>query len=125
MQTVTSAVLAPSGIRQLPGHNLVPGLLLTGTIGATAFEFRSVSGITALSPLIIAIVLGLALRNTVGTPATFKSGVVFSMRRVLRFAIMLLGLQLSLSQVVEVRSAGLGIIAATLAGTLMFTVWLG
>jgi len=125
MQTLTSAVLAPSSIRRLPGHSFVPGLLLTATIGATAFELRSVSGITALSPLIIAIVLGLAFRNTVGTPAAFKPGVVFSMRRVLRFAIILLGLQLSLSQVVEVGTAGLGIIAATLAGTLMFTVWLG
>jgi uncharacterized integral membrane protein (TIGR00698 family) len=47
------------------------------------------------------------------------------MRRVLRFAIILLGLQLSLAQVVEVGAAGLGIIAFTLGGTFLFTVWLG
>jgi uncharacterized integral membrane protein (TIGR00698 family) len=125
MQTLSLGVRTPSAIRQLPGRDLAPGLLLTATIATTAFELRNLSGITALSPLIIAIVLGLALRNTVGTPSAFKPGVVFSVRRVLRFAIILLGLQLSLSQVVEVGSAGLGIIATTVAGAFLFTMWLG
>jgi uncharacterized membrane protein YadS len=57
----------------------------------------------------------LAFHNTVGAPASFKPGVVFAMRRVLRFAIILLGLQLSLSQVVEAGAVGLEIIAFTLA----------
>ena len=125
MQTLTSSAPDPSSTRTLPGHSLVPGLLLTGTIAAAAFELRNLSGIAALSPLIIAIVLGLAFHNTVGTPAAFKPGVVFSMRRILRFAIILLGLQLSLSQLVEVGGVGLGIIVLTLAGTFLFTVWLG
>ena len=125
MHTLTSSALDPSSARKLTGHSLVPGLLLTGTIAAAAFEFRNLSGIAALSPLIIAIVLGLAFHNTVGTPAAFKPGVVFSMRRILRFAIILLGLQLSLSQLVEVGGVGLGIIVLTLASTFLFTVWLG
>jgi uncharacterized membrane protein YadS len=87
MQTLTSSALDPSSARSLPGHSLVPGILLTGTIAAGAFELRNFSGIATLSPLIIAIVLGLVFHNTVGTPAAFKPGVVFSMRRVLRFAI--------------------------------------
>jgi len=125
MQTFASSVLAPSSTRWLSGRSSVPGLFLTATIAAAAFGLRNLSGITALSPLIVAIVLGIAFHNTVGTPAAFKPGVVFSMRRVLRFAIILLGLQLSLSQVVEVGGAGLAIIASTLAATFLFTVWLG
>ena len=125
MQTFASSVLAPSSTRWLSGRSSVPGLFLTATIAAAAFGLRNLSGITALSPLIVAIVLGIAFHNTVGTPAAFKQGVVFSMRRVLRFAIILLGLQLSLSQVVEVGGAGLAIIASTLAATFLFTVWLG
>jgi uncharacterized integral membrane protein (TIGR00698 family) len=125
MHTMTLSVLAPSSARWLSGRSLVPGLFLTATIAATAFGLRNLSGITALSPLIVAIVLGIAFHNTVGTPAVYRPGVVFSMRRVLRFAIILLGLQLSLSQVVEVGGAGLGIIASTLAATFLFTVWLG
>ena len=125
MQTFASSVLAPSNTRWLSGRSSVPGLFLTATIAAAAFGLRNLSGITALSPLIVAIVLGIAFHNTVGTPAAFKQGVVFSMRRVLRFAIILLGLQLSLSQVVEVGGAGLAIIASTLAATFLFTVWFG
>ena len=125
MQTFASSVLAPSSTRWLSGRSSVPGLFLTATIAAAAFGLRNLSGITALSPLIVAIVLGIAFHNTVGTPAAFKPGVVFSMRRVLRFAIILLGLQLSLSQVVEVGGAGLAIIASTLAATFLFTVWFG
>jgi uncharacterized integral membrane protein (TIGR00698 family) len=104
---------------------MLPGLFLTFTIAAAALELRNLSGITVLSSLIIAIVLGMALHNTVGTPSTFKPGVVFSMRRILRFAIVLLGLQLSLAQVATVGIVGLAIIAVTLAATFAFTAWLG
>jgi uncharacterized integral membrane protein (TIGR00698 family) len=125
MQTSTVGVFESSFTRWLSGRNLLPGLLLTATIAAAAFELRNLSGITVFSPLIIAIVLGMAFHNTVGTPDTFKPGVVFSMRRVLRLAIVLLGLQLSLAQVVTVGMVGLAIIAVTLAATFAFTVWLG
>jgi uncharacterized integral membrane protein (TIGR00698 family) len=113
------------GWRRASTSNLLPGLILTFTIAATAFEIRHLSGITALSPLIIAIGLGMTFHNTVGTPAAFKSGVTFSTRRILRFAIVLLGLQLSLSQVISVGIAGVTIIALTLVGTFVFTMWLG
>jgi uncharacterized integral membrane protein (TIGR00698 family) len=125
MHTMALSVLGHSSKPLLSGRSLVPGLFLTATIAAASFGLRNLSGITALSPLIVAIVLGIAFHNTVGTPAAYKPGVVFSLRRVLRFAIILLGLQLSLSQVVEVGGAGLGIIAATLTATFLFTVWLG
>jgi|SRR6516162_3939010 uncharacterized membrane protein YadS len=58
-------------------------------------------------------------------PGTFKPGVIFSMRRILRFAIVLLGLQLSFAQLVKVSTVGLAIIAVTLAATFVFTMWLG
>ena len=47
------------------------------------------------------------------------------MRRILRFAIVLLGLQLSFEQLVKVGTVGLAIIAVTLAATFTFTMWLG
>jgi len=77
------------------------------------------------SPLIIAILLGIAFHNFVGTPSAAKSGVAFAMRRLLRIAIVLLGLQLTIAQVIEVGGRGIGIIAATLVATFAFTVWMG
>src|SRR6516165_2451693 len=125
MQSLTLAVDNRSVRYWASGQRLLPGLLFAFTLAAVAFELRNLLGITALSPLIIAIVLGMAFRNTMGIPGAFKPGVVFSTRRILRFAIVLLGLQLSFAQLVKVGTVGLAVIAVTLACTFMFTVWLG
>ena len=125
MQSLTLAADDRSARYWVPGQRLLPGLLLTFILAAVAFELRSLLGITALSPLIVAIVLGMAFHNTIGTPGAFKPGVAFSMRRILRFAIVLLGLQLSFAQLIKVGTVGLAIIAVTLAATFVFTVWLG
>jgi uncharacterized integral membrane protein (TIGR00698 family) len=102
-----------------------PGALLTVGIAAAAFAAHRAPGLSALSPLILSIVLGAALNNVVGTPAWAKAGVTFSLRRVLRLGIILLGLQLTAEQVVDVGAGGLAIIALTLVATFVFTTWLG
>ena len=104
---------------------VLPGLLMASSVAASAYLVRRLPGMTALSPLILAILIGTAFHNLVGTPNLAKSGVSFSMRRLLRFGIILLGFQLTISQVVEVGGRGFLIIAATLAATFLFTVWMG
>lgn len=102
-----------------------PGLLLVGAITALAYGLRQLPGVGLLSPMILAIALGIVFHNTVSTPLRAKAGVQFSMRRLLRTAIVLLGLQLTFSQVAEVGGRGMAIIAATLLSTFLFTRWLG
>jgi hypothetical protein len=75
--------------------------------------------------MILATLIGMALHNGFGTPAWAKPGVTFSLKRVLRLGIILLGLQLMASQVAQVGLAGVGVIAVTLVATLAFTKWLG
>jgi uncharacterized integral membrane protein (TIGR00698 family) len=104
---------------------IVPGLLLTATIAATGFALHGLPGVGTFSPMILAIVIGIAFHNLVGTPARAKAGVTFSLRRILRLAIILLGLQLTAQQVVEVGPKGLGVIVLTLVATFTFTKWLG
>ena len=104
---------------------ILPGLLLASLIAAAAFALRMLPGVHALSPLILAILLGMAFHNLIGTPASAKAGVRFSLKRVLRAGIVLLGLQLTLSQVVAVGGTGVLVIAVTLVSTFAFTVWLG
>jgi uncharacterized integral membrane protein (TIGR00698 family) len=99
--------------------------LLTAVITALAFGLRMLPGVAIFSPMILAIVLGMVLHNSIGTPKLAKPGVMFSLRRVLRFAIILLGLQLTAEQVVEVGAGGIAVIAATLVCTFLFTTWLG
>src|SRR5262245_11323487 len=72
-------------------HGIWSGLVLTTVIAGGAFALRQILGVSSLSPLIIAILLGIAFHNLIGTPQRAKAGVTFSLRRILRIAIMLLG----------------------------------
>jgi len=103
----------------------LPGVLLASAVAGAAFAVRLLPGMTAFSPMILSIVIGIAYHNVVGTAAWAKAGVAFSLRRVLRVAIILLGLQLTSSQLIEIGGRGLGIIAATLLATFAFTVGMG
>jgi uncharacterized integral membrane protein (TIGR00698 family) len=102
-----------------------PGLLLAATIAAAGFALRQLPGLGAFSPMILAILIGIGFHNLVGTPAHAKAGVAFAMRKVLRFAIILLGLQLTVAQVLAVGVSGIAVIALTLVSTFLFTTWLG
>ncbi|GAC1574282.1 MAG: YeiH family protein [Sphingomicrobium sp.] len=104
---------------------VLPGLLLTSAVAASAYALRQLPGMATFSPMILAILIGIAFHNLAGTPAVAKPGVTFSLRRLLRIAIILLGLQLTITQVIEVGGRGIGIIAATLLATFAFTVWTG
>lgn len=104
---------------------MIPGLALAATAAALAYLLRQLPGLASFSPMILAIVIGMAFHNLVGTPAQAKAGVAFAMRRLLRLAIVLLGLQLTVSQVIEVGGRGVGIIVATLVATFAITVWMG
>ncbi len=102
-----------------------PGLFLTTAIAGLAFTLREIPGVATFSPMILAIVIGMAFHNIVGTPRRAKEGVTFSLRRILRFAIILLGFQLTAEQIGEVGPRGFAIIVATLLATFAFTTWLG
>ncbi len=102
-----------------------PGLFLTGLIALVAFALREIPGVSTFSPMILAIIIGIAFHNILGTPRRAKAGVTFTLKRVLRLAIILLGLQLTANQVAEVGGTGIAVILATLIATFLFTKWLG
>ncbi|MGF0246453.1 YeiH family protein [Rhodococcus erythropolis] len=89
---------------------LVPGVALCAlgaTVALIAGQFTS-----AVRPLLIAIVAGAVLANTVSLPAKFQPGLAFSAKRLLRVGIALLGLQLMFSDIVGL---GWGVIAVVVA----------
>lgn len=114
-----ASMLAPSAAPALT--TLLPGIALAATIAAAAFGMRLLPGVGVLSPMILAILVGILLHNLVGTPLRARAGVAFTMRRILRVAIVLLGLQLTLGQVADVGALGIALIALTLVATFVFT----
>jgi uncharacterized integral membrane protein (TIGR00698 family) len=106
-------------------REIAPGLALAAAVAGAGLFLNRLPHMGALSPLILSIILGMAVHNGIGTPVRCRPGVKFALRRVLRLAIVLLGLQLTVGQVLAVGGAGLGIIVASLASTFLFTLWLG
>src|SRR5580693_1082805 len=102
-----------------------PGLIAVTLLAWASIQLHTLPQLAAVSALMIAIVLGMLVRNTVGLPAACAPGIRFSLRRILRFAIVLLGFQLSARQIAEVGGMGFLVVAVTLAAAFCFTIWLG
>jgi uncharacterized integral membrane protein (TIGR00698 family) len=112
--------------RHLPSSlSYLPGMALAGGIATVAFVVRNIHGMAVFSPMILAIVIGMAFHNIVGTPSLARPGIAFSLRRLLRAAIVLLGFQLTASQIASIGSRGLLIVALSLTASFAFTVWIG
>jgi uncharacterized integral membrane protein (TIGR00698 family) len=102
--------------------HIAPGLLLAMALAGAAFALHCLPGIGSFSPMIISILLGIGFHNLIGTPARARAGVVFSLKRLLRLAIVLLGLQLTAQQIAAVGLAGVAVVAVTLVATFVVTI---
>jgi uncharacterized integral membrane protein (TIGR00698 family) len=123
MTSLDAGIAAPVRFARLSA--LAPGLALTAGIAGVAFALRLVPGVATLSPMILAVLLGVVLHNSVGAPVAAREGVSFSLRFVLRFSIILLGLQITAGQAAQLGVGGLATIATALFGTLAFTIVVG
>lgn len=104
---------------------LWPGLLLTVLVALLALLIYKTSKIGFLNPLLTAVILGIGIRNLIGVAPQFQPGIKFSMKRILRLAVILLGLKLSLSEVLAVGPVGLFIVILSSVSTFGLTCWLG
>ena len=107
---------------------LLPGLALAAAVVVAAVtiaelinEALGYDGL--ISFILVAIVLGILIRNTLGLRDVFAPGVAFALKKVLRLGIILLGIRLSLLDVLEIGVYGVPIvIGAVLTGILAATV---
>lgn len=91
-----SATSGLTGVR-VRARTLAPGTALT--LAGTAAALGVGHLVPTLNPMLVAIVLGAALGNTVRLPARATAGLAFSSRTLLRVGIALLGLQLLLGDI--------------------------
>jgi uncharacterized integral membrane protein (TIGR00698 family) len=106
----------------------LPGLAIAASIAAVAFVVEyliknNTAGV--ISPLVIAVVLGALTSNLGWLPENCRIGLGFAARNLLRLGIVLLGLQLSFSQVRELGAPGLALVIVVVAATFVGTQWLG
>ncbi|MCD2498409.1 YeiH family protein [Microbacterium nymphoidis] len=77
------------------------------------------------SALIVAIVLGVVVTNTVPIPTALTGGIDFSAKKLLRAGIVLLGLQVALTDIAGLGVPVLIVVAGIVAGGLLGTLLLG
>ncbi len=107
----------------IPTRRDAAGLAVVGAGLAASFVVASVS--STLSPLVAAVILGVAVGNVVDLPAVFGPGVQYATRRLLRGGVILLGFRLAFADVVELGVSGLGVVIVTVTATFFGTRWLG
>ncbi|MFT3886913.1 MAG: putative sulfate exporter family transporter [Arachnia sp.] len=104
-------------------RRLWPGLLFCLLGAAVAVAIGAV--LPSVSPLLIAILIGVTWRNTVGVRASWAPGTGFAGRQLLRAGIVLLGLQISLVDVLGLGAGTILLVIAAVGVTFAATVALG
>ena len=105
---------------------LLPGVGAAAVLGLLAWIVGPYVPLVG-APL-VALAAGALLRNTRPLPASWRLGVEFTVKRLLRLAIVLLGTTLSLAEVAATGGGALTLIAVTVAAALgltyLFGTWL-
>lgn len=108
--------------------HILPGLLLAALIAVISQFLESIiviGGQNPISGVIIAILLGLLVKNTIKIPTVFLPGIRFSLQKVLKLAIILLGLSLSFTAVLKTGGDALVIIVICVTAAISMTYWIG
>lgn len=101
------------------------GILFCGCLYILVNSLHRIPSLALLSPLMLAVILGISFRNTIGVPPMLETGIKFCLKKLLKFAIVLLGAKLSLAEVQTVGLKGLLIVVLSISLTFSFTLWLG
>lgn len=105
------------------------GILFVAIFSAAATFIAGLGPVQALglSPLVIGIVIGIFYANTLHnqTPEAWQSGITFSGKKILRFAIVFYGFRITFQQIAEVGMDGFLVSLIMLTSTLILGSWVG
>ena len=94
---------------------LIPGILLSVAIAAVATFIENLLPIHVIGGAVIAMFLGMIINHFVHLPSVFSTGMKFTSKMILKFAIILLGLSLNITTILEVGQKSLTVMVFTLA----------
>ena len=96
------------------------GIFFTFIIAILGFALAKVPGFDHVGPLASAIVIAVTYRQIFGYPEKIRSGIQFSAKKLLRYAIILYGLKLNIDVVFH---QGMGLLVRDI-GTIVFSIFL-
>ncbi|MDO5726300.1 MAG: putative sulfate exporter family transporter [Bowdeniella nasicola] len=104
-------------------RTLAPGIGLAALAAAVAFGLNTV--IPLLSALLIALIIGMIMRNLGLIPQVCEPGFAFVNRTILRLGVVLLGLRLSIPAIIALGPGVVVTIIVTVAATYLVTIAAG
>jgi uncharacterized integral membrane protein (TIGR00698 family) len=116
-------VAADRGGRPATVRRLVPGLLVGFT--GLALALFVAEQVAALSPIVVAVALGILVRNIGVIPDAAEPGLSFASKKLLRLGVVLLGFRLALGDLFLVGAPAIAVVVVVVLVTLGFTYWLG
>lgn len=99
---------------------------LIATFSTLISQFNAVQSL-GISPLVVGIVIGIVFANTLHSkmPSSWETGITFSAKKILRFAIVLYGFRITFQQIGEVGLEGFLVSLIMLSTTFFLGTWLG
>ncbi len=112
-------------------REILPGFLLAALVGYFSFLFSEIIGEDILSfekspisPVMLAIIIGILVSNLISIPKSCDAGLIFSGKKVLSFGIVLLGFQLSISEIFDSGLEAIPVVLGCIITGIIFTIFL-
>jgi uncharacterized integral membrane protein (TIGR00698 family) len=118
---MSTRISSPSSTRSTP--RVWWGLAVCAVVGAGCLAVGNL--VTGLSAMLVAVILGVLWRNLAPVPVILEPGIGVAAKRVLRWGVVLLGLQLSLPQILQLGPGVLVTVVAAVGVTFAATLGLG
>ena len=111
--------------------SILPGLVVVILLAVVSIWLSDLIGITLMgfekspiSAVMICLILGLFIRNVFKLPVLLNAGFKFSVKKLLRLGIILLGIRLSIFSVFELGIVGIPIVLICISSALIITTFL-
>lgn len=107
---------------------LMPGVLLAAVVTVASIIITDLLNRVlgfggVISYIMVAIIAGLLVRNTVGVAGVFQPGVGFCLKKLLRLGIIMLGIRLSFFDALRIGAWGVPIVVVAIATGLIVTTY--
>ena len=119
------------GVPAREAPKLIPGVLAVALLAWASIWISEFIGVrlmgfekSPISPVMFAIILGLLIGSVVRHPKILSAGLSFSVKKLLRLGIILLGIRLTIFDVLKLGIFGVPIVATCIVGALILTTWI-
>ncbi len=112
----------------LPAVLMLAGVWLADFIGHQLLSLAGINPANKASPVssvLVAILLGIAVRNIIGLPDACQAGVRFTVTKLLRLGIIFVGIKLSVFDVMKLGAMGIPVVIVCISTGLLFISWFG